>query len=103
MLLAKKGVRFVLTGGGARLPMVQELATGAIISHDVEWNCHLAQPVPDWITRTHPQFEAEYPQLAVAMGGALPELPKIRNVFERFGGGLNYPTVVAGNLPIGGA
>ena len=102
MLASKQGLRFVLTGGGARLPMIQQLANGTMTSHGFGFERRSTQTVPDWITTQYPEFESEYPQLAVAMGGALPDLPSIRKEYEKFGGGLSHPTVVAGNLKITG-
>lgn len=63
------GVLVVLTGGGARLPMVQALAKGWIETHGIRVLCHAAPIVPAWITEDYPGFTSEFPQLAVAMGG----------------------------------
>jgi hypothetical protein len=48
------------------------------------------------------EFRSEYLQLAVAMGGASPDLPEMGPEFNTFGGGITRPTVVAGNLQLTG-
>jgi len=71
----------VLTGGGARLPMIQSLASGVI---EVLGRHVLRRPsrqVPAWIEETYPQFTSQYSQLAVAIGGASPDLPDMGTAF----------------------
>lgn len=102
-LFAKQGLLVVLTGGGARLPMVRNLAEGVIESRGFKIARTPASLIPDWIRQDHPEFEPEYPQLAVALGGASPELPALGPEFCAFGGGLRTPTYGAGNLPITGS
>lgn len=100
-MFEKQGVLVVLTGGGARLPMVQELTKGWIETRGIKVLCHAAPIVPSWITEGHVEFTDEFPQLAVAMGGAVPELPEMGPDTTEFGG-LSAPTYVAGNLQVKG-
>lgn len=93
-LMAQQHLNVVLTGGGAELPMVQELATGVV---EVRGRRILRKPiphVPTWITERYPQFAPQYPQLAVAIGGANPELPSMALSFADFKG-LPQPTYTA--------
>lgn len=76
----------VLTGGGADLPMIQSLAQGVV---EVRGRRIMRRPVPKvptWINETYPQFQPQYPQLAVAIGGANPELPSLAESFSDFKG-----------------
>ena len=68
-------LKLVLTGGGSGLPMIRSLV-------DENWSiagtsvaCRLAKDLPDLIAKEFDaNFAQEYPQLAVAMGGAMPML-----------------------------
>lgn len=85
-LLAKTDLKVVLTGGGAELPMVKDLATGVV---EVRGRKILRKPtavVPAWIEENYPQFSPQYPQLAVAIGGAAPDLPEQAPGFADFKG-----------------
>lgn len=59
--------------------------------------------VPEWIRSEHPEFASEYPQLAVAMGGASPNLPEMGPEVATFGGGMSRTSYTSGNLPISGS
>jgi len=74
--LGEAGLVIVLTGGGASLPMVQQFGKEPIYVHGVRINCRQADLVPEEIRSEYPYLEAEYPQLAVAIGGAVPTLPR---------------------------
>jgi hypothetical protein len=50
--------------------------------------------VPAWIAEQYPQFAPQYPQLAVAIGGASPELPSVADSIADFKG-LRRPTYTA--------
>ncbi len=76
----------VLTGGGASLPMVRELGKGQVEFHDKKLTCVLAQSAPEWLVERYPELELEYPQLAVAIGGAADELPEEGGLHESSGG-----------------
>lgn len=85
-LLARSDLKVVLTGGGASLPMVSELAKGPV---EIKGRKILRRPtplVPAWIDETYPQFSSQYPQLAVAIGGAAPSLPEQGESFADFKG-----------------
>ena len=86
-IFAKQDVDVVLTGGSARVEMVQQLADGITESRGMKIVRKPAQRVPDWITQDYPQFSEEYPQLAVAMGGASPNLPEVGPEIQKFIGG----------------
>ncbi len=100
-MFEQPGVLVVLTGGGARLPMVQALTKGWIETHGMRVLCHAAPSVPMWIAEEHQEFVDEFPQLAVAMGGAAPELPEMGPDTPQFGG-LSSPTYLPGNLHVKG-
>jgi len=69
------GLRMVITGGGCELPMVMALATRDWVLGDREIRPTLAPRVPTAIQESYTDdFVSEYPQLAVAIGGALPAL-----------------------------
>jgi hypothetical protein len=61
----------ILTGGGANLPMVRNLAKGTIEVHGYPVQLFLSPAVPKWI---EDEYEGEiielYPQMAVALGSA---------------------------------
>jgi hypothetical protein len=64
-------VRVLLTGGGAALPFVRDLASVpppnfvSVIEED---------PTPPWVAATN--WNVSFKQLAVAVGGAMPSLPE---------------------------
>lgn len=95
------GILVVLTGGGARLPMVRRLTEGWIESYGMRMSCSPAAEVPIWIQQNYPDFIEEYPQLAVAMGGAATELPEMGPDTPAFPG-IGAATYIAGNLPLKG-
>lgn len=97
-LFGKQGLMVVLTGGGARLEIVQDMTKGLVTSHGVTLVRSAADMVPEWIRTEHPEFAVEYPQLAVAMGGASPNLPEMGPEVAVFGGGMSKPTYRPGNL-----
>lgn len=100
-LLAPQDLTLVMTGGGANLPMVRALAERVSQAHGVSIRRMAAPGLPSWIEEEHPEFAEEYAQLAVAMGGAAPQLPEMMNPIERFGG-QPVPTVRPGRLQISG-
>jgi hypothetical protein len=93
-LMHDSHLNVVITGGGADLPMVQSLARDVI---EVRGRRVMRRPtlhVPVWITEQYPQFASQYSQLAVAIGGANPELPSIGESLADFKG-LRSPTYTA--------
>lgn len=61
---------FVLTGGGANLPMVKKLAEQALIINGLRVEVAAALAVPNWLKEAHPNLEEDYPRIAVSLGGA---------------------------------
>jgi len=59
-----------LTGGGSELPMVKGLAEGEIcvVGHSVP--VARALPFPVWLRSNNADLEANYPRVAVSLGGA---------------------------------
>ena len=83
--LADSELTVVLTGGGAKLPMVRALGEGVIDVHEVRLRCELAPYAPAWLTEQYPDLVDEYSQLAVAIGGAAEELPRKGGRYEHLG------------------
>ena len=83
--LADYGLTVMLTGGGARLPMVRALGDEFVDVHGRRLRCKLAPDVPSWIIEQYPTLENEYPQLAVSIGGAAEERPDQRGQYEQLG------------------
>jgi len=85
-LMCNSHLNVVLTGGGSDLPMVQMLAKDVV---EVRGRKIMRKPVPHvpaWISEQYPQFAPQYPQLAVAIGGANPDLPSVAESFADFKG-----------------
>jgi molecular chaperone HscA len=72
--LAAGGLMVVLTGGGATLPMVQALGVEQSRVHGQTLMHRSADLVPQIVISEYPELEPEYPQLAVSIGGASPDL-----------------------------
>jgi hypothetical protein len=93
--IAEEGrLNVVLTGGGADLPMVQKLAVELVEVRGFHILPRAVPHVPHWISEEYPQFAPQYPQLAVAIGGANPELPIMAESVADFLG-LRNPTYTA--------
>jgi molecular chaperone DnaK (HSP70) len=67
-------IEVILTGGGSRLPMVQSLITRA--QRESDFPVTVTDTLPGWITETN--WSQLFPQLAVAIGGAMPNMPEQR-------------------------
>ena len=65
------------TGGGGTLPMVKRLAEGSINVRDATIPLAHARRFPAWLSDVDANLEADYPQIAVSLGGARRNL--IRN------------------------
>ncbi|SMP79575.1 hypothetical protein [Noviherbaspirillum suwonense] len=59
-----------LTGGGATLPMVRDLAEGEIEINGKVLKLAQAAAFPAWLVETYPELEDLYPRVAVSLGGA---------------------------------
>ncbi|MGH8148204.1 MAG: hypothetical protein ACREPY_17970, partial [Rhodanobacteraceae bacterium] len=65
----------VATGGSAGLPMVAALGKLNPSVNGVSAQCHGMATIPAWVNTEYPVLKQQYPQLAVAIGGAQPVLP----------------------------
>lgn len=65
-----------LTGGGAELPMVTELAKGSIPVNGHEIPVVRSLQFPTWLRELDENLEADYPRVAVSLGGARRRLIK---------------------------
>ena len=87
-----KGISLVLTGGGCKLPMIRDLRNRRWMLGGMPIRCRLAKDVPDLVEeRFEKEFKDEYPQMAVAMGGALPMLLDERDALREWAGGAPSP------------
>jgi molecular chaperone HscA len=59
-----------LTGGGAALPMVRDLAEGEVEVNGKTLRLVRATSFPAWMSETYPDLEDLYPRVAVSLGGA---------------------------------
>lgn len=75
----------VLTGGGATLPMVTDLSEGSCSIHGIVFQKALAPLVPEEYV-DHPELGFVYSQLAVAIGGTLPNLIEEKNAITEMPG-----------------
>ncbi len=65
-----RNLTVVLTGGGASLPMVQELAKGSIPIKGKTIELEQARNFPAWLEEDYPDLDDDYPRVAVSLGGA---------------------------------
>ena len=72
--LSDDGIHVILTGGGAVLPMAEELTEGSCKHGDLSIRLKRAQSTPEWIEEGYVQLVEEFPQLAVAIGTASEDL-----------------------------
>ena len=87
-----RALKLVLTGGGSGLPMIRNLV-------DEDWSiagtsvaCRLVKDLPDLVAeKFDTNFAQEYPQLAVAMGGAMPMLLDEHKSLLDWAGGVQTP------------
>ncbi len=63
-----------LTGGGATLPMVQDLARGSVQVRGQKVPVQPALPFPVWLQTAYPELEDDFPRIAVSLGGARKKL-----------------------------
>jgi hypothetical protein len=73
-----KRLIFVATGGGARLPIIRKIAEEGVEHKGTHITFEWREPAPEGMAALYPDLIDPYPQLAVAVGGALPELPEQR-------------------------
>lgn len=88
----RRDLTLVLTGGGCDLPMIRGLKDRRWSIGGKAVKCCLAKDVPDFVKeRFGAEFAGEYPQLAVAMGGAMPWRLDERRMLRVFAGGARDP------------
>ena len=75
-------VALVVTGGGAKLPIISQIAEEGVKVEDKRIGLMLEDTVPSYIRVHNPDLIEPYPQLAVAVGGTLPQLPEQRASVE---------------------
>lgn len=77
-------VDVLLTGGSSILPVFRNLATGEVVQKG--WNIRFQAVGSEWIdhlaARHGEDFVEQYPQLAVAIGGAAPRCPEELSTWE---------------------
>lgn len=71
-------IKLVATGGGSRLPIVTKLAEGGVQIGQRRISFDLVDAMPGTLATTNPELSEAFPQVAVAFGGSLPELPEQR-------------------------
>lgn len=71
-------LKLVATGGGSRLPIVTQLAESGVLLGQRRIHFDLVDAMPAALGTTNPELSQAFPQVAVAFGGALPELPEQR-------------------------
>jgi hypothetical protein len=74
---------FVATGGGARLPIIRKIAEEGVENNGMRITFEWREPAPEGMAAVYPDLVDPYPQLAVAVGGALPALPEQRAGIQR--------------------
>ena len=67
---------FVATGGGARLPIIKRIAEEGVEYEGNRVAFIWRDPAPEGMAEVYPDLVDPYPQIAVAVGGALPSLPE---------------------------
>lgn len=71
---SSQGLAVVLTGGGAKLPMVMALSEGPLeVQGRTVQRIH-APDFPKWLKDEHPELEDDFPRIAVSLGGARRDL-----------------------------
>ena len=87
-----RGITLVLAGGGCDLPMIRDLGTETWKIGGRRIRGRLAKNVPDLVAdELGADFAQEYPQLAVAMGGAMPMLLSEGRALKAWPGGTAPP------------
>ena len=84
----KRRLVVVTTGGGGMLPMVRQLVVGSVDVQGRKIPLAAALPFPTWLRDIDANLEADYPQIAVSLGGAR------RNLILREG----TATITAGDV-----
>jgi hypothetical protein len=69
-------INLVATGGGARLPIVNLLAETGVTYDGRQIMLESREALAEGVRENNPELVDLYPQIAVALGGALPTLPE---------------------------
>ncbi|WKT93613.1 hypothetical protein QYR01_19360 [Brucella anthropi] len=72
-------IKLVATGGGSRLPIITKLAKHGVQVEHRRITFDLVDAMPGTLATTNPELSEVFPQVAVAFGGSLPELPEQRS------------------------
>ena len=80
-------VYLVPTGGGARLPFIKQIV-GEIRTENHSLTMEIRDAMSQELKETNPDLVDPYPQLAVAVGGSMPDLPEQKT---NISGGINDP------------
>jgi hypothetical protein len=76
----------IVTGGSSHLSMISDLANLQITVLPVALSCRRVPPIPKWVDK-YEELKPQFAQLAVAIGGASRELPKLApTTFDEFSG-----------------
>jgi molecular chaperone DnaK (HSP70) len=74
--MASERLILVATGGGAKLPIMQKLAAEGLHYEGRRFIFISRDPAPRGMAAEYPDLVDPYPQIAVALGGSLPQLPE---------------------------
>lgn len=66
---SREGLAVILTGGGSKLAMVQELTSGQLEVKGRTIRLLPTAAFPDWLRREYPALEDDFPRIAVSLGG----------------------------------
>lgn len=86
----------VLTGGGANLPMVRELAEGEMTVRGKKIRLVSSLAFPKWLNDDYPELEHDYPRIAVSLGGARRRLIERGGAATIAGGGVRTTPTLGG-------
>ena len=80
-----------LTGGGAGLPMVKELAKGKVTAQGKELRIVQTPAFPRWLQDDYDELERDYPRIAASLGGARAKLIESAGVASITAGDIKGP------------
>jgi len=66
---SREGLAVILTGGGSKLQIVQELTSGQLEVKGRSISLLPTAAFPDWLRREYPALEDDFPRIAVSLGG----------------------------------
>ena len=85
-----------LTGGGATLPMVQDLAREPLTIRGRKVPVQAALPFPKWLEDEYSELEDDFARIAVSLGGARKRLVNRGAGATILGGDLQQPPKLGG-------